>query len=129
MIWYCLSKSRTTFGGKMIPTEWADQKEEREKAALMEHERLSTLFREDRFRFELERKEMIAHAIASAPNEELREKLRSMQATWDRRMKSAGSAHNRYVLAQSFFWEHFHEKWHPAIKEANQVLNPPRTED
>ena len=113
----------------MISTEWADQKEEREKAALKEHTRLSKLFKEDRFRFELERRETIADVIASAPNPELREKLRCMQSTWDRRMKSAGSAHNRYVLAQSFFWEHFHEKWHPAIKEANQVLNPPGAED
>ena len=113
----------------MISTEWADQKEEREKAALKEHKRLSKLFKEDRFRFELERRDVIADVINSAPDEELREKLRSMQATWDRRMKSAGSAHNRYVLAQSFFWEHFHEKWHPAIKKANQILNPPGADD
>ena len=109
----------------MHSTEWADQKEEREKAALKEHARLSRMFTEDRFRFELERKEMIADVIDSAPDEALKEKLRSMQATWDRRMKSAGSAHNRYVLAQSFFWEHFNEKWHPAIRKANQILNPP----
>ena len=113
----------------MISTQWTDQKEEREKAALKEHQRLSRLFKEDRFRFELERREMIAEVINSAPDEEQREKLRALQATWDRRMKSAGSAHNRYVLAQSFFWEHFHEQWHPAIRKANQVLNPPGTED
>lgn len=108
----------------MIATEWEDQKEEREKVALEKHRRLSRLFKEDRFRFELERKTMIADVIDSAPDQEQRENLRSLQATWDRRMKSAGSAHNRYVLAQSFFWEHFHEKWYPAIKKANQVLNP-----
>jgi len=113
----------------MDSTEWADQKEERDKAALKEHKRLSRLFKKDRFRFELERKEMIADIINSAPDEEQRKNLRSLQATWDRRMKSAGSAHNRYVLAQSFFWEHFHEKWHPAISKANQMLNPPGAED
>jgi hypothetical protein len=113
----------------MHSTEWADQKEEREKAALKKHKRLSRMFKEDRFRFELERKEMIADIINSAPDEALRKKLHSMQATWDRRMKSAGSPHNRYVLAQSFFWEHFHERWHPAITKASQALNRPTTED
>jgi len=106
-------------------SDWTEQKKEREKAALKKHEQLSRLFREDRFRFELERKKMIAEVIDTAPDEAQRDTLRSIQATWDKRMKSAGSRHNRYVLAQSFFWEHFHEVWHPAIKKASQVLTPP----
>ena len=109
----------------MNASDWAEQKEEREKAALEKHKRLSRLFRENRFLFELERKKMVAEVIDSAPDEAQREKLRSIQATWDKRMKSAGSKHNRYVLAQSFFWEHFHEEWHPAIRKISQALNPP----
>ena len=57
----------------MDSTDWADQKEAREKAALEKHRRLSKLFKEDRFRFELERKEMIADVINSAPDERQRE--------------------------------------------------------
>ena len=104
-------------------TEWADKKEEREKAALERHARLCALFRENRFMFELERKRLVAEVIDGAPDEALRAKLRSFQESWDRKMKSAGSEHNRYVLAQSFFWEHFHEKWQPAIREINQRIN------
>ena len=106
-------------------TEWADKKEEREKAALEKHEHLSRLFRENRFLFELERKKMIAEVIDSTPDDTMREKLLSFQKSWDKRMKAAGSEHNRFVLAQSFFWEHFHEKWQPAIQKVNRELNPP----
>jgi len=102
---------------------WAEEKEEREKASLKNHKQLSRLFKKNRFRFEIERKKMIAGIIDSAEGEELKTKLRALQSSWDKRMKSAGSEHNRYVLAQTFFWEHFHEKWHPAIKKLSQSLN------
>ena len=104
-------------------TEWADKKEEREKAALGRHARLSALFRENRFLFELERKRMIAAVIDGAPDEALRTELRSFQESWDSKMKSAGSEHNRYVLAQAFFWEHFHERWQPALREISQRIH------
>ena len=102
---------------------WAEEKEEREKASLKNHKQLSRLFKKNRFRFEIERKKMIAGIIDSAEGEELKTKLRALQSSWDKRMKSAGSEHNRYVLAQTFFWEHYHEKWHPAIKKLSQSLN------
>jgi hypothetical protein len=38
-------------------------------------------------------------------------------------MKHAGSRANRFVLAQTFFWEHFEEVWHPAINELSALLN------
>lgn len=99
--------------------------EEREKQALEEHERLHTLFEENRFAFELERKRMIEGVINSVKDEESRKNLWALQAEWDKRMKGAGSAHNRFVLAQTFFWEHIHEKWLPALKEFESI-NPGR---
>jgi len=107
----------------MSSLNWAAEKEKREAASLAEHQRLSRLFRENRFLFEIERKKMIAEIIDSAGDEEQKNSLRSLQDAWDKRMKSAGSEHNRYVLAQTFFWEHFHEKWHPTIKKSSQALN------
>lgn len=101
---------------------WMEKKEEREKRALEEHERLHTLFKENRFAFELERKRMIKEVIDSVEDEQSREKLLAFQAEWDKRMKGAGSAHNRFVLAQTFFWEHVHEKWLPTLKEFESVL-------
>jgi hypothetical protein len=107
----------------MDMSNWSQEKEKREKGSLKRHARLSQLFRENRFAFELERKRMIAEVIDSVENKEQREQLLSFQASWDKKMKNAGSQHNRYVLAETFFWEHFHEKWHPTIKKLNNALN------
>ena len=90
--------------------------------AIEEHARLHRLFEEDRFAFELERKRKIEAIISSAGSEEQKKSLRVLQASWDKKMRGAVSQHNRFVLAQTFFWEHFHEKWHPAIKEAAGIL-------
>jgi len=49
--------------------------------------------------------------------------MRAWQSSWDKKMRHAGSKENRLVLAQSFFWDHFHEVWHPAVQEFNQLLN------
>ena len=68
---------------------------------------------------------MIEEVISGVLDEEQMNGLRSLQESWDKRMKGAGSNHNRFVLAQSFFWEHFHEVWHPAILKYNSVLNGP----
>lgn len=102
---------------------WFESKEKREKESLENHARLSKLFREDRLSFERERKRMIDAVIESSGSEEQRERLRYFQASWDKRMKGAGNPHNRLVLAQAFFWEHFHEVWHPNIKALNDTLN------
>ena len=104
-------------------SNWQDDREKRRTEALERHARLSKLFKEDRLAFDRERKRLIEEVIQSAGNEERREKLRALQASWDKRMKGAGSAHNRFVLAQSFFWEHVQNSWLPAIQKLNSILN------
>lgn len=100
-----------------------NEKFEREHEALNRHRELSRLFRENRFAFEKERRRMIQEVIDSAGNEKLRQKLIQIQSRWDKRMKEAGTPHNRFVLAKTFFWEHFFEVWYPEISRINQLLN------
>ena len=109
----------------MDKTQWFKEKQEREAAALKRHARLAELFREDRFSFENETRKMIHDVIRSASTKDLRGRLEKIQADWDRKMKGAGSGHNRFVLARTFFWEHFHDVWHPTIQRCNQRLNGP----
>lgn len=104
-------------------SSWAEEKEKRRTQSLEKHARLSALFREDRFAFERERKKMIEEAIQLAEDKEIQKSLRSIQASWERRMKGAGSDHNRLVLSKCFFWEHFHEVWQPNIQQLNRLLN------
>lgn len=101
-----------------------EKTEERKRAALEKHERLSRLFREDRLAFERERRKMIQEVVESAGDEALKRKLLDFQSRWDKRMKGAASEHNRFVLAQSFFWEHFHSAWQPAVTRLRDLLNP-----
>lgn len=103
--------------------EWELHREEREQKALKRHAMLSRLFREDRFTFEKERRRMIREIIESAEDEEQKAALLDLQADWDRKMKGAGTLQNRFVLAKTFFWEHFHKVWQPAIEEMNRKLN------
>ena len=103
-------------------SNWQEDKEERKRASLERHSRSSKLFKEDRFAFDRERKRLIEEVIQSVRNEGQKEKLRALQASWDKRMRGAGSAHNRFVLAQTFFWDHFHNTWLPAIQEFKSVL-------
>ena len=103
--------------------EW-EEKDKREVRALKAHARLSRLFRENRFAFERERKKMIEEVIEQAREDGLKARLRALQADWDKKMKGAGSAHNRFLLAETLFWTHFHEVWHPAIREASLALSP-----
>jgi hypothetical protein len=100
-----------------------EEREETRRAALERHQELSRLFREDRLAFERERKKMITEVIESAEDEDLRAKLRALQATWNKRMRGAGSEHNRFVLAQTFFWDHFHTSWQPALDRFSELLN------
>jgi hypothetical protein len=103
-----------------------EKREEREKASLENHRRLSRLFREDRLAFERERKRRILEVIESANDEALKGKLLDLQARWDKRMRGAGSEHNRFVLAQTFFWDHFHTTWKPAMDEIRNRLGRPQ---
>ena len=107
----------------MESLKWQKEKEKREKASLEKHARLSKLFKKDRLAFERERKEMIDGFVNSVEDGEQRSRLRAFQDSWDKKMRGAGSNHNRFVLAQTFFWGHFHEVWNPAIQEYNFVLN------
>lgn len=107
----------------MDKTNWAENKEQREKEAMEEHERLHKLFKENRFAFELERKRAIEKIINSARTEQEKEKLRALQSGWDNRLKNAGTKHNRFIMAQTMFWDHFNNVWTPAIQELNTVLN------
>lgn len=102
---------------------WEEEREKRRSEAIERHTRLSELFREDRLSFERERRAAIKKLIDSVEDEGQRKRLWDMQSEWDKRMKGAGSAHNRFVLAQMFFWEHFQNVWNPAIQRFNRLLN------
>jgi len=104
---------------------WEPDREKRRQEALERHQRLSTLFREDRLTFERERQRMIDEIIDSAGDDGLKARLISMQSQWNRRMRGAGSPNNRLVLAKSFFWDHFHRVWQPAIEKMHQALQGP----
>ena len=101
---------------------WEEHKEKRKRESLERHSALSKLFKEDRFAFELERKRLIEEVIQSARSEKHKEKLTALQASWDKRMKGAGSSHNRFLLAQAFFWDHVQYAWLPALQEFKGVL-------
>jgi hypothetical protein len=101
----------------MDPLNWEKDREIREKTALEEHARLHRLFKENRFAFELERKQAIEDVIRSARTEGMKEQLRALQASWDHKMKHAGPKENRLVLAKTLFWDHFHQVWTPAIRQ------------
>lgn len=74
--------------------------------AIEEHDRLSKLFKENRFLFEIERKRLIDKAINAAPEEE-RGKLRVIQDGWDNKLKNASTKNNRLILAQTMFYDQF----------------------
>ncbi len=107
----------------MQGANWTQEKEDRREKSLETHARLSKLFLEDRLSFERERRKAIKDLIEGVQDEEVRCRLWEVQRAWDKRMKGAGSPHNRLVLAQAFFWEHFHKVWQPAIKELDLILN------
>ena len=107
----------------MDTLKWEKEREKREKASLEKHTRLSELFRKDLFAFEQERKRMINKVINSAGDEAQKKRLKDMQASWDKRMRGAGSKYNRFVMAQTLFWDHFYENWLPAIKKFDLHLN------
>ena len=83
--------------------------------ALADHERLSRLFRENRFKFELERKETITKFINKTEGDELRNNLIQLQNKWDNILKNSGSSHNRFVLIQMLFWDYINDHFRPAL--------------
>ena len=99
-----------------------EEREIRRKKALEEHRKMSRLFRENRFAFERQRRESIKSLIESAPDPKLRKRLWEIQARWDQTMRSAGSPHNRLVLAKTLFWDYVLNKWLPTLTHfANTV--------
>jgi hypothetical protein len=95
---------------------WAEERKKWRRDSLEEHARLSKLFKDDRFAFENERKRRIDELINSARDDEVRDRLRALQNSWDMKMRNAGSKHNRFVLAQSLFWNHVYEVWQRALQ-------------
>jgi hypothetical protein len=102
---------------------WEEEKEKRRQEALERHARLHKLFLEDRLAFEREKRNAVQGVIDSVQDQPLRKQLLEMQALWDKRMRGAGSASNRFVLAQTFFWDYFHNVWNPKMQELNLILN------
>lgn len=86
-----------------------------EKQAIEEHERLSRLFRENRFMFELERKKQIENTLNRIEKKALKDELQEMQNQWDKLMKHAGSPHNRLILMQSLLWDAIRNRWLPSL--------------
>ncbi len=95
--------------------KFTDRQTRWKEMALQEHERLARLFRQDRFKFELERKNAIEEIIKDAETEERRSNLRKLQRRWDNILKNAGSSHNRLVLIQMFFWDNINDLFLPAL--------------
>lgn len=102
---------------------WEIERVKIKEKAIEEHDRLHRLFKENRFAFEIERKRMIREVIDSTRDEDQRARLVAIQNSWDNKMKKAGSRHNRFVLAQHLFWEHFNNIWNPLIQEYSRELS------
>ena len=91
-----------------IKFRWKDQ-------ALAKHEEMSRLFKENRFEFELKRKNAIEATINNVKNKEYRHNLRRLQEDWDNVLKNSGAKYNRFVLIQMLFWDQVNNKYRPAI--------------
>jgi hypothetical protein len=103
-----------------------EEKEKRKEKALENHARLHKMFVEDRLSFERERKRTLDAFIDRVEDEEQRKTLRSLQDSWDRKMRNAGSKHNRFVLAQTLFWDHVNEVFLPAMQKFSGNSSPER---
>jgi len=106
----------------MNQLQWEEEKEQRREEFEKRHEQMAKLFREDRLAFERERKRLLDEFFSSVEDEDLHRRLRALQATFETKMKHAGSAHNRFVLAQTLFWDNFHKNWRPGIQQINDCL-------
>jgi hypothetical protein len=80
-----------------------------------EHDRLSDLFRNDRVSFERERRRLIHAVIDRSTTVTGKRRLINLQERWDRILKHAGSAHNRFILIQMLFWDQVNNRWLPAL--------------
>ena len=103
--------------------KWEEERDAIRKRALEEHARLHKLFMEDRLSFERERKRLINEVINGAKDDEQKNGLMALQKSWDKKMRKAGSEHNRLVIAQHLFWKHIDEIWNPSIQRFSSILN------
>ena len=101
---------------------WEEERKIVNKKAIAQHERLHKLFNENRFEFEIEKRKMINEIIDSARSEEQKKRLRALQDSWDKKMKKAGSKHNRFVIAQHLFWNHVENIWNPFLQSCSREL-------
>ncbi len=112
-------------GTRRLPVSqllWEEEKEQRREESEKRHARMAALFVEDRLAFERERKRLLDEFFSSVEDDDMRRRLRALQSSYDDKMKHAGSAHNRFVLAQTFFWDNFHKNWQPGIQKINSLL-------
>jgi hypothetical protein len=86
-------------------------REKIEKEAIEKHEKRVTLFKENRFMFEIGAKKEIDDFIKSAPPER-QDALRELQKKWDSAMKGAGK-YNRLIVAENLLMDHFINKFKP----------------
>jgi hypothetical protein len=101
---------------------WEEEKEQRRAEYRKRHAQMARLFVEDRLAFERERKRLLDEFFSGIENEDMRRWLRTLQSSFEEKMKHAGSDHNRFVLAQTIFWDHFHKTWLPGIEKMNALL-------
>ena len=89
-----------------------------------EHDRLSALYRTDKFAFELERKRLIDTTIDSALcSDTYKAKLRHQQSEWNRMLKGIGSVENRFPLIQALLGHHLVNSWQSALVGYRDALN------
>ncbi len=101
---------------------WNEGEQQRKAEYVKRHKRMARLFVEDRLAFERERKRLLDEFFDSVENEDIRRRLRSVQTSFEEKMKHAGSAHNRFVLTQLLFRNHILQTWQPAIEKMNALL-------
>jgi hypothetical protein len=101
---------------------WEEEKEQRQAEYLKRHEYMARLFVEDRLTFERERKRLLDEFFNGIEDEDRRRRLRTLQTSFEEKMKHAGSARNRFVLVQTFFWDHFLKTWQPCIRKMDTLL-------
>ena len=98
----------------LMDNKLTDSQIKRKKQLLVEHERLSRLFVEDRFQFELEKKREIEKIINNAKSKQ-KDSLMKLQKNWDDTMKNSGSPHNRFILNKILFKDHVNNYFKPAL--------------
>ena len=96
-----------------LPAKITDEKR---AEFLAYHEKMSRLFRENRFLFELERKTALEKIINSADTRERKKRLTDLQEKWDTTVRHAGSGHNRMVLAEMMLWDFVRDVWRPTLE-------------